>query len=66
MIYSILRSYAEQNEKIVISHKVDKIWKLYAECSSGAVSWLSCQKIAGLEYWVQLIFNFTPVNVLQV
>jgi len=27
-IYSILRSYAEQNEKIVISHKIDIIWKL--------------------------------------
>jgi len=26
MIYSILRSHAEQNEKIVISHKVDIIW----------------------------------------
>jgi len=26
MIYSILRSYAEQNEKIVISHKVDIIY----------------------------------------
>jgi len=29
MIYSILRSYAEQNKKIVISQKVDIIWKLY-------------------------------------
>jgi len=26
------------------------------------VSWLRCQKIAGLEYWVQLLFNFTPVR----
>jgi len=25
------------------------------------VSWLHCQKIAGLEF--QLLFNFTPVNV---
>jgi len=23
-------------------------------------------KIAGLEYWVQLLFNFTPVSVRQV
>jgi len=30
MIYSILRSYAEQNKKIVITYKVDIIWKLYA------------------------------------
>jgi len=29
-IYSVLRSYAEQNEKIVVSHKVHIIWKLYA------------------------------------
>jgi len=28
--------------------------------------WLHCQKIAGLEYWVQLLFNFTLVNVRQV
>jgi len=27
--------------------------------------WLRCQKYAGLEYWVQLLFNFTPVNVRQ-
>jgi len=30
------------------------------------VSWLHCQKISGLEYWVQLLFNFTPVSVRQV
>jgi len=30
------------------------------------VSWLRCQKIAGQEYWVQLLFNFTPVSVRQV
>jgi len=30
------------------------------------VSWLRYQKIAGLEYWVQLLFNFTPVSVRQV
>jgi len=29
-IYSILRSYAEQNKWIVISPKIDIIWKLYA------------------------------------
>jgi len=29
------------------------------------VSWLRCQKIAGLEYWVKLLFNFTPVSVRQ-
>jgi len=29
-IYSILRSYAEQNEYIGISHNIDIIWKLYA------------------------------------
>jgi len=29
-IYSILRSYTEQNKEIVISHKIDIIWKLYA------------------------------------
>jgi len=23
-------------------------------------------KIAGIEYWVQLLFNFTPVSVRQV
>jgi len=27
---------------------------------------LHCQKIADLEYWAQLLFNFTPVNVHQV
>jgi len=27
------------------------------------MSWLRCQKIAGLKYWVQLLFNFTPVSV---
>jgi len=27
------------------------------------VFWLRCQKIAGLDYWVQLLFNFTPVSV---
>jgi len=27
-IYSILRSYAEQNQLIVIFHKIDIIWKL--------------------------------------
>jgi len=26
------------------------------------VSWLHCQEIAGLKYWVQLLFNFTPVS----
>jgi len=30
------------------------------------VPWLHFQKIAGLEYWVQLLFNFTPVSVRQV
>jgi len=30
------------------------------------VPWLHSQKIAGLEYWVQLLFNFTPVCVRQV
>jgi len=30
MIYMILYLYTEQNEKIVISHKVDIIWTLYA------------------------------------
>jgi len=30
------------------------------------VSWLRCQKIAGLEYWIQLLFNFKPVSVRQV
>jgi len=30
------------------------------------VSWLRCQKIVGLEYWAQLLFNFTPVSVRQV
>jgi len=29
-IYSILRSHAKQTELIVISHKIDIIWKLYA------------------------------------
>jgi len=29
-IYSNLRSFAEQNESIVISHKIDIIWKLFA------------------------------------
>jgi len=29
------------------------------------VSWLGCQKIAGLEYWVQLLLNFTPASVLK-
>jgi len=28
------------------------------------MSWLRCQKIAGLEYWFRLLFNFTPVSVL--
>jgi len=28
--------------------------------------WLHCQKIAGLEYLVQLLFNFTSLNVRQV
>jgi len=27
------------------------------------VTWLRCQKIAGLEYWVQLLINFTLVRV---
>jgi len=30
------------------------------------VSSLRCQRIAGLEHWVQLLFNFTPVSVRQV
>jgi len=30
------------------------------------VLWLRCQNIAGLEYWVQLLFKFTPVSVHQV
>jgi len=30
------------------------------------VPWLHCQKIAGLEYWVLLLFNFMPVSVRQV
>jgi len=30
------------------------------------MSWLRCQKIADLEYWVQLLFNFTSVSVRQV
>jgi len=30
------------------------------------MSWSRCQKLAGLEYWVQLLFNFTPVSVRQV
>jgi len=30
------------------------------------MSWLHCQNIAGLDYWVQLLFNFTPVSVCQV
>jgi len=34
-IYSILCLYAEQNEKIVISLKINIIWKLYSWCSSG-------------------------------
>jgi len=35
------------------------IWKLYAQCSSSSVSWLHWQKISGLKYWVQLLFNFS-------
>jgi len=31
-IYSILRSYAEQNDKIVISHKIGIIWEFYDYC----------------------------------
>jgi len=30
------------------------------------MSWLHYQKIAGLEYWVQLLFNFMLVSVRQV
>jgi len=31
------------------------------------VPWIHCQKIADLsEYWVLLLFNFTPVSVRQV
>jgi len=26
----------------------------------------TAKKIAGLEYWVELLFNFTPVSVCQV
>jgi len=33
---------------------------------SGSVFWLHCQKIAGLEYWVRLLLNFTLVSVRQV
>jgi len=32
----------------------------------GSMSWLRCQKIGGLEYWVQLLFNFTPVSACKV
>jgi len=28
--------------------------------------WFRCQKISELKYWVQLLFNFTPVSVRQV
>jgi len=45
---------------------MDIIWKLHAECSSGLVPRLQCQKFVGLDYWVQLLFNFTPVSVRQV
>jgi len=38
----VLRSYAEQNKKIVIFHNIDIIWKLYALCSSSSMSWLHC------------------------
>jgi len=27
--------------------------------------WLHCQKFVGLEYWVQLVFNFTPMSVAK-
>jgi len=27
---------------------------------------ITLPKIAGLEYWVQLLFNFTPMRVRQV
>jgi len=30
------------------------------------VSWLRSQKIVGLEYWIQLLFKFTPVSARQV
>jgi len=30
------------------------------------MSWLHCQNISELEYWVQLLFNFTPASVRQV
>jgi len=31
-----------------------------------SILWLHCQKIAGLKFWFQLLFNFTPVSVRQV
>jgi len=61
-IYSILRSYADQNEQIVISHKIDTIRKPHAQRSPSSVSRLHCQKISVLEYWVQPPPNPTPVN----
>jgi len=40
--------------------------KLHAYCSSGLRLIVTVLKIAGLKYWVLLLFNFAPVNVRQV
>jgi len=53
-MYLILRSYAEQNEYIV-SSSLKPLPLVY----SGSSLWLYCQKIADLDYLVQLLFNLS-------
>jgi len=51
---------------IVLFQKRDKPENFTPYCSLGSMPWQHCQKIVGLEYWIQLLFNFTPANVRQV
>jgi len=65
-IYSILHSYAEQNDLIVISHKIDiENFTLSVVPAQYCIGY-TAKKNSGLEYWVQLLFNFTLVSVGQV
>jgi len=61
MIIHFAQCTSVKTNKLLQSQNIDIIWKLYAYCSSGC-----CHKIAVQEYWVQLLFHFTPVSVRQV